>query len=131
MGSVITFLEKITSPGKRIKHAVFPIMETISFSGVLCSVQSINFFRRLDLPENEIFQKLLGEFAKKTYYEMIVESPRDQYIIDQWDFFIEGEVFGGSFPPLGKAISGLLKVEVLFEDTLIWTVVDIDWLEIG
>jgi hypothetical protein len=127
MGSVITFLEKITSPGKRIKHVVLPIMETVSFSGVLYSIQSVNFFRRLDLPENEIFQKLLGDFSKKTYYEMIVESQRDQHIVDQWTFFIEGEVFGGLFPSHGTEISGLLKGEVLFEDTLIWTVVDIDW----
>lgn len=115
--------------GKPIINSIPPDPTPIQIKGIIKKFNPINFFKRLNISDNEINRKIMGEFASQRYFEVIVqEKPNGgQRQISQWSFLIPGDNVENNGFRLGLEIWGDLEAKLIYEEDVFWVATFIDW----
>lgn len=115
--------------GKPIINSIPPDPIPVQIKGIVKKFNPINLFKRLNISNNDINRKIMGEFASQRYYEVIVqEKPdRNQHQISQWSFLIPCDVVDNCGFRSGLDVWADLEAKSIYEEDVFWVSTDIDW----
>jgi len=124
--------ELLTSYGAAGSPYIYPILPDptpIQIKGIVKKIDLINLFRRLNISNNEINRMIMGEFANRNYYEVVVQGKdnEDQRRINQWTFLIPCEEVDGNGFRMGLKVWGDLYAKAIYEEDVFWVANYIDW----
>ena len=122
------YLSGYGAPGKIYFEEQFPSNEPCEIEGRVHEINRINFFKRFELNDNQIFRRLLGDLVSEPYSEVIVrEAPAQQNvrIRKRWTFVAPSSQVEGL--RTGMTVYAMLEGRTVIEDLAIWVGRELDW----
>jgi hypothetical protein len=121
------YLADYGAPGKVFFEDQLPSDEPCNIEGVVFENNKINFFKRLNLDDNPIIRKLLGNLVTEPYAEVIVREKEKQgvQIRKCWKFVVPEQSIKGLRK--GMTIYATLEGKLIIDDLAVWVGNDVDW----
>lgn len=126
---VDNLLSTLGAGGKPIIRVVLPDPSPVSVRGIVIKNDRINLLKRLNISDNQFNRKLMGEFASRSYYEVVIRQNENgnKRFINQWSFIIPCEELDGcGFKP-GLEVIVDLEAQTVYEADVFWVAKCIDW----
>ena len=121
------YLAGYGAPGKVYYNEELPSNEACNIEGQIHEVKKINFYKRFELDNNLIIQKLLGELATEPYIEVIVREVVGESIRIRkcWTFVVPER--DAKHLRKGMTVYATLEGKSIIDDLALWVGRDLDW----